>query len=99
MVRLTLIILLAVHSLVSFVTLKDGNFWQVFPPFRDPFVYQIFSDLSCALAIVFLLCYLQIKKKNRSMTGLVFMMIGSGFIGTFAPLLFLLIDKDLFSDR
>lgn len=45
MVRIILVVLLCIHTAVTAFTLNDSSVWAVFPPFREDFVYQIFSDL------------------------------------------------------
>lgn len=96
MARVVLILMLVAHAVATWFTLKDASIWSVFPPFRDQFVYQMFSDLVNALGLVLLLCYLQLRKKKRPMTGLVVTFFGTILFGSFAPLVFLIIEKDLF---
>jgi hypothetical protein len=84
------------HTIVTWLSLKDASVWSVFPPFRDDFVYQIFSDLATSLGVILLLCYVRLKQKGRSMKGLALTFVGTALLGSFAPLTFLLIEKDLF---
>ena len=94
-IRMILIILLCVHTVATVIALKETSVWAVFPPFRDDFVYQIFSDLVSSLGIVFLLCYLRLKEMKRSFNGLYITMVGTIFFGSFSPLIYLLIERDL----
>ena len=96
MVRFTLISFLVIHTIVTVLALKDGSVWAVFPPFREAFVYQIFSDLVVSLGIVFLLCFLRLKEKQRSPKKLFIAMVGAAMFGSFSPLVYLLIERDLF---
>lgn len=91
-----LVLILTIHTVVSFITLKDASILSVFPPFRDQFVYQIFSDLVSAFGMIFLLCFLQLRKKNRPYTGLVITMVCTAVVGSFAPILYLLKERELF---
>ncbi len=94
--RVGLIVLLVVHAVVTALTVDGETVWNVFPPFRERFVYQMFSDIVCGLGIVFLLCFVQLRRKGRSLKGLVFTIVGAGLVGSFAPIIYLLIEKDLF---
>lgn len=96
MPRIILITLLAAHTIVTLLALKNESLWAVFPPFREDFVYQIFSDLVSALGIVFLLCFIRLKEKQRSLKGLFIAMAGTALFGSFSPLVYLLIERDLF---
>lgn len=96
MTRIVLLTLLAIHTLVTFISLKEGSVWAVFPPFREDFVYQIFSDLVSALGIVFLLIYLRLKEKGRSLKRLFFAIAFTVPLGSFSPLIYLLVERDLF---
>ncbi len=96
MTRAVLIALLVAHTAITFAALRDESVWSVFPPFQQRYVYQIFSDLCASLGMVFLLCYHQLRRRGRSMRGLVITMLGAGLLGSFAPLIFLLVEKDLF---
>ena len=82
--------------MVTLLAFKDDSVWAVFPPFRDRFVYQIFSDLVSSLGMVFLLCFLQLKAKKRSLKGLLIAMAGAVAFGSFSPLVYLLVERDLF---
>ena len=96
MTRLVLIAFLIAHSITTLIALRDTSVWSVFPPFRDDFIYQMFSDIVTSIGIILLLCYLQLKRKNRSYVGLWVMFFGSLLLGAFAPLIYLLIEKKLF---
>jgi hypothetical protein len=67
-----------------------------FPPFSDMYVYQIFSDLVMSLGIVLTLILILLRRKGRSLTGFYILMVGSVALGSFAPIIYLLIEKDFF---
>jgi len=96
--RKLLLILLAIHSVVTMWSLREANFWAPFPPFGEDYVYQIFSDLVVALSVVTWICASRLKKKGRSFTGLYLMVIGTALLGSFSMLVYLLIERDLFED-
>lgn len=96
MIRPLLLAALLIHFVVTIYTLKDDGFWAPFPPFSELYVYQVFHDLVMALGIVFLFCFTALKRKGRSYKRLWLTMIATVFVGTFAPLIYLLVEKDLF---
>jgi len=96
MLRRALALMLVLHTIASFIALKDSSVLAVFPPFRERFVYQVFSDLVTATGIVFLLCVTQLKRKGRSLRGAWLMLFGAALVGSFSPLVYLLVERDLF---
>jgi hypothetical protein len=91
-----MLILLIVHTVVSFYVFQTNSVWSILPPFKDLFVYQIFSDLGVSLSIVFLFLYREIKRKGKSLKPLMLCGFCTLLLGSFSPLVFLLIDSDLF---
>lgn len=98
MTRIALILFLLVHGIVTFVSLRDSSIWSVFPPFRDSFSYQMFSDIVISIGVIALLCFLRLKQKKRGYVGLWVMLCAAALLGSFSPLIYLLIEKDLFND-
>jgi len=94
--RTLVLLLLAGHSAVTAFALKDGSVLSVFPPFQERFVYQIFSDLAVSLALLLILFHGELKRLGRSPKPLVFVFLGMAAVGSFAPLVYLLVEKDLF---
>ncbi len=94
--RKALIVMLIAHAAVTVATLDASSVWNVFPPFRERFIYQMLSDIACASGIVFLLCYVQLRKRGRPLKGLFVTMACTALVGSFAPLVYLLVEKDLF---
>jgi hypothetical protein len=92
----TLILLLS-HTAVSWISLKKEKLLDVFPPFKELFVYQIFSDLVIALILVLTFIYFEVKKKNKPLFPFILCCLGVGFIGSFSVLLYLIFDKSLFN--
>ena len=90
MVRYALMFMLLSHTVVSFVSLRGGSVWIVFPPFQERFAYQMFSDIASAIGIITLLCFTALRRKGRSLRGLGVMLVGAALFGTFSPLIYLL---------
>ena len=93
MTRALLIALLLAHTAVTLVSLQGESPWSVFPPFREKFVYQIFSDLVCSLALVLWLCH----RAGRPLGTLVLVGIATALFGSFAPLLYIILTEDKFA--
>jgi len=84
------------HSIVSLLVFRSADVLSVFPPFHEIHTYQIFSDLGVSLSIVMLFIYREIKLKKKRMIAFVFCGVATLLFGSFAPLIFLLINQDLF---
>lgn len=97
--RTLLLLLLAGHAAVTAFALKDAGVLSVFPPFQERFVYQIFSDLAVSLALLLIVFHAELKRLGRSPKPLVFVFLGMAVVGSFAPLVYLLLKKDLFRKR
>jgi hypothetical protein len=95
--RQLILMLLVAHSVVSGYVFLDESVWAVFPPFRENYVNQIFSDLVCALGLVSLLIYPEVKRRGGSRWKFGLMMVGIVFLGSFSPMIYLLAEKKLFS--
>lgn len=96
MIRRILLVLLLFHSVITFYVLRDTGYWSVLPPFNELYAYQIFSDLVVSLAILLLFLWLELKRKQKPMKPLVLVGLGMILLGSFSPLIYLLIDKELF---
>lgn len=88
--------ILIVHLGVSVLVLSKAGIQSVFPPFSEIYAYQIFSDVAASLALVLLLLGYELKRKNKSLKPLIGVAIGIVFLGSFSPLIYLLIERDLF---
>jgi hypothetical protein len=95
MARKILILLLILHTIVSYFVFETNGYWSVFPPYNEFYVNQIFSDLVVSLTLVHLFIYLELRKQARSTKWVALSMVGAFFLGSFAPLIYLLVDKDL----
>lgn len=96
MVRGFLIFLLLIHTLISFFVFKQVGVLSVFPPFDELHTTQIFSDLVVSASLVLTLIYVQLKKKNKSLKPFYACAGGVILTGSFALLIYLLIEKELF---
>ncbi len=96
--RPILIAILAVHTLVTAWSLRDAGFMGPFPPFSERHVYQIFSDLIVSLLILVLFIYKNIRRQGRALAGFYFMALMIPLVGSFSPLVYLLINPELLTD-
>lgn len=96
MIRGFLLLLLVIHSVVSFFVFKQVGIMSVVPPFQEPYTTQIFSDLVMSASIALLFIFIQLKKKNKSLKPFFACAAGVVVSGSFALIIYLLIEKDLF---
>jgi hypothetical protein len=94
-----LIILLIFHSAMTFYFLRYDGFWSVFPPFKEGYTWQIFSDLVVSISIVLFFIYRQLKIQKQNLTWFYILIVATAFLGSFAPLIYLLLNKKLFKDQ
>ena len=94
-VRFALITVLAVHSAVTLWSLRDAGFLGPFPPFSEDYVYQIFSDLGIALLVLVLFIYSRARQQQKSLRGFYFMLMLIPLVGSFSPLIYLILNTDL----
>jgi drug/metabolite transporter (DMT)-like permease len=90
-----LLTLLAVHAAVSAWALQ-GDFLAPFPPFKERTEYQVFFDLLVATLVIFLLVRSELLRRKRSTRGAWVMLAGAALVGSFSPLVYLLVERDLF---
>lgn len=96
MVRISLIIIFIIHLLLSVYATISKGFMGAFPPFADIWGYQIFSDLLISISILWYFLYLEAKKKERPKWKIIFCGIGIIFAGSISPLIYILVEKDIF---
>ena len=99
MKRKILLVLLTIHSIVSLIVFQQVGVFSVFPPFQELYAWQIFSDLVVSLCLILFFIYHEMKQKRRPMGPLILCAVGMAILGSFSPLIFLLINKDLFGEN
>jgi len=98
MIKIFLIFLLLVHSIITVFSLKAASFLSVFPPFEEAYMYQVFSDLVVAVLLVHVFIFCELKRRKKSLKPLFLCFLGTALMGSFSPLIYLLLEKDLFKD-
>lgn len=98
MFRKYLMALLIFHTAMTFYFLRGHGFWSVFPPFQEGYTWQIFSDLVVSISIVLSFIYRQLKIKKQNLNSFYVLIAGTVMLGSFAPLAYLLWNKNLFKD-
>lgn len=96
MIRALLIVLLLIHSAVSFFVFKQVGIMSAFPPFNELHTTQIFSDLCMSASVALIFIFVQLRKKKKSLVPFYACSVGVVLTGSFALLTYLLIEKDLF---
>lgn len=99
MFRKYLILLLLAHTAMTFYFLRDHGFWSVFPPFQEGYTWQIFSDLVVSISLVLFFIYRQLKIQKQNLNSFYILIFGTAMLGSFAPLIYLLLNKNLFNDE
>ena len=99
MKRNYLLLLLLGHTIVTAYVFYKVGVLSVFPPYQELHTWQIFSDLFVSLGIILLLFYVEVKRKKQKLGPLIVCAIGMYFLGSFSPLIFLLVKKDLFVEE
>ena len=97
--RIFLILLLIFHSAMTFYFLRHDGFWSVFPPFQEGYTWQIFSDLVVSVSIILFFIYRQLKLKKEKLNSFYILIVGTAMLGSFAPMIYLLLNKNLFNDQ
>ena len=99
MTRPLLVIALVLHSALSaYATFKKG-YLGAFPPFQDLYTYQIFSDLVVSSLIVWLFLFQEAKAKGRPIIRVWLCGLGIVLLGSIAPLVYLLIYRDVLTEQ
>ncbi len=93
--RAVLIVALAIHSALSAYAIANHGYLGAFPPFADVWIYQIFSDLSVSIGLLWLLLFQESRRKGRPLWRIVLCGVGIIFSGSIAPLIYLLVHKDV----
>lgn len=93
--RNLLIFLLLMHSIVSAWVFKSVPIIAVVPPFDELHTTQIFSDLAVSISIVFLFIHRELCRLKKPMKLFYICLVAMIFTGSFAPLAYLLWDKEL----
>jgi len=98
MTKPILILLLLIHGTVTLVAFNKVGILTVFPPFEEVHTYQIFSDLLVSVALAMMFIYRELKRKQRPLKAFYGCCVGVVLLGSFAPLIYLLMDKELLQD-
>ena len=90
-VRISLLIVLFVHSAFSYVAYIDHGYLGFFPPFVQSNTTQVFSDLVIALTLVNIWIYFDLRARSKPVLWMVLVLIGTLAMGSIAPLIYLLL--------
>ena len=99
MFRKFLIALLTAHTAMTFYFLRHDGFFSVFPPFQQDHTWQIFSDLVVSISLVLFFIFRELRLQKQKLNSFYFLIVGTVLLGSFAPLIFLLLNKNLFNDE
>lgn len=99
MFRMGLILLLVAHTVLTFYFLRNDGFFSVFPPFKQDYAWQIFSDLAVSISLVLFFIFRELRIKKQSLNMFYILVVATILVGSFAPLIYLLINKNLFKDQ
>jgi hypothetical protein len=97
--RFVLIAALILHTAVTLWSLRDAGIFAPFPPFSEDYVYQIFSDLGAALLISVLFIYTSVRQQRKPLGGFYLMLILIPLVGSFSPLIYLMLNPELHSSK
>jgi hypothetical protein len=97
--RFIIIAALILHTAVTLWSLRDAGFFAPFPPFSEDYVYQIFSDLGAALLISVLFIYASVRQHRKPLGVFYLMLIMIPLVGSFSPLIYLILNPDLLSAK
>lgn len=98
MTKSLLILLLLIHGMVSFVAFSQVGILTVFPPFEEAHTYQIFSDLLVSISLTMMFIYRELKRKQRPLKAFYACCVGVVLLGSFAPVIYLLWDREVLQD-
>lgn len=98
MTKLILVLILLGHTIVSGLVFQHVSILSVFPPFEESHTYQIFSDLLVSISLVMFFIYRELRRRKKSLTTFYVCCAGVIVMGSFSPLIYLLLDKDLLSN-
>jgi hypothetical protein len=93
--RLILILVCAAHIALGITNTIIEGYDSVFPPFAQLWAWQMFFDLLFALALVHLLFWNHNRSNGRSLTPVWISAVATIFLGTIAPLIYLIWDKEM----
>lgn len=91
--RAGLVIALCVHGATTAASLRSDGLLSPFPPFERLHTLQIFSDLVCASSLLLLFIAVELRRQGRSLALVPLLALGIALTGTFAPMLFVLLDR------
>lgn len=99
MLRKLLILLLVVHTILTFYFLRNDGFFSVFPPFKEDYAWQIFSDLGVSISLVLFFIFRELRIQKKSLNLFYVLVVATVLLGSFAPVIYLLLNKNLFNDK
>ena len=99
MFRLAIFTVLLAHSGLTFFSFLDTGYSGFFPPFTDTNTTQIFSDLVIALSLVNIWVYFDLKSRNKPIHWFFIHLIATALFGSFAPLIYLLMQGERSQSR
>lgn len=99
MFRKILVLLLIFHTILTFYFLRNEGFFSVFPPFKEDYAWQIFSDLGVSISLVLFFIFRELRIKKQSLNLFYILVVATILVGSFAPLIYLLLNKNLFKDQ
>lgn len=97
--RLALAAVIIAVSAADVYLLRHDGYWSVFPPFATGHAAQMFLDLSVSLTLVMIWMVQDWRKRGGTLLGVAPFLIGTFFLGSIAPLAYLLIRLDKRAER
>ena len=95
--RPIIITLLICHLMITLYVCYHEGWLCPFPPFSSLTTYQVFSDLIIAISLLDIFILFEMENKNIPKIRFIYLAIGTVLLGSFAPMLFLLWNKELFA--
>lgn len=96
--KLVLLVTLMLHILLSGYAISVGGFWGAFPPFEDAWTYQIFSDLTVSIGLLWFFLYRTARRKGLPLWKVRLCGFGIILSGSIAVLIYLLVEKTVIED-
>lgn len=97
--RILCLIALLFHGALSAYAIATKGYLGAFPPFESLWNYQIFSDLVVAIGLLWYCLWREARQKGRPLWKVYLCGLGILLSGSLAPLLYLLIEKDVFQSE
>jgi hypothetical protein len=96
--RPVLVAALLAHGALSAWAIGTGGYFGAFPPFKEVWTWQIFSDLVVSISLLWVMLYREARRAGRPLWKLWACGLGIVVAGSISPLVYLLSEPTLFRD-